>query len=468
MLSSVLMSLRRFRRALPVGAFLFAFVIARAGSDDFAGTLPEDYLPELKPILQAALKQSPQVIAKEIEIAQSEARAMAVDAQRLPSLGGHLDYAYNQTAISGNSGTQTRDSGVFYGLALNQPLFHWGALANQSAAARIEVSIAEKNFAETYRLVAVNLRQQYLTLIAKNAVLRQARFALAQSATDLQRAKDDRGLGNVSPATSAAQQLSFDEASLGVERVEAEFAGLQRGFARLAGIDQIAEDAIPLEIGAPHYSAATVTELLAGLVRDGAKSTFEAQVRELQMHEADLNYKIASVRLRPNINAGASLNQENTTNATTTSVLQQGVARQTATVTMQWSIFDGYATQAAKRDALASKRLHERELKTAVQGTLDQAQTLQRQIGIDARAMELTETHRKLAEDQLAKAKEGAALGDLRRSAIAGATNLLYYHEANNTAARATFLAHWAELVSLVGTDPVLNNLPANYVREKR
>ena len=464
------MSLRRARRALPAGVFLLALVGARAGSDEFAGTLPEDYLPELKPILQAALKQSPRLFAQEIEITRREAQAAGADAQRLPSVGGHLDYAYNQTAVSGNSGSQSRDAGALYWLGVNQPVFQWGALANQSAAAHIEVSIAEKNYAEAYRSLAIDLRRQYLSLIVKKASLRQVRFALAQSATDLKRAQSDRALGNsnISAAAAAAQQLGFDEASLGVERAEAEFAGSRRTFARLAGIDDLAEAAIPLEISLPRYSTEVVAGLLAGLSNDKGMSTFEAQVSELRIHQADLGYKIASVRLRPKVNAGASLSQENTTNATTTTVHQQGVARQTAIVTMQWSIFDGFATQAAKRDALANKRLHERELQTAVQETLDRAQTLQRQIAIDARAMELAEIHRKLAVEELGKAKDEVARGNQSVAAITGATSSLYNSEANSIANRATFLMHWTELVSLVGSDPVLNNLPANYAREKR
>jgi len=467
MLSSVPKSLRRVWRALPVVAALLARVAAHAGPDDYAGTLPEDYLPELKPILLAALK-SPRVISRELEIAQSEAHVIGVDSQRLPNVFGHLDYVYNQTAISGNSATENRDSGALYGLAVSQPLFHWGALANQSAVARIEVAIAEKNFAETYRLVAVDLRQRYLGLIVKKAALRHSRLGLPQAESDLKYAKDELKLGNRSPNAVAAQQLGFDEASLGLAHAEAEFAGLRRSFARIAGMDDLTEDAIPLEIAKPVYASGAAAGLVARLQSDGAKSTLEAQIHEAQIHQADLNYKIANVRLRPNINAGASLDQENTTNATTNSVLQQSVARQMAIVTMQWSIFDGLATKGLRLEALNSKRLHEHELKKSTQETVDRAQELQGQIEMAARALDQAETHRLLAAGELTKAKEENGLGNVSTRIVADRTRDLYFWEANSTGARATLLSQWAELVSLAGLDPVLNNLPSNYVRETR
>jgi len=70
MLSLILMSPRGKGRALSVFGLLFVLGTARADTTVIAGSLPEDYLPELKVIIGAALRQSPQIIAKEIEIEQ--------------------------------------------------------------------------------------------------------------------------------------------------------------------------------------------------------------------------------------------------------------------------------------------------------------------------------------------------------------------------------------------------------------
>ena len=81
-----------------------------AGAPAIGGTLPEDYLPALAPILQVARQRSPQVIAAEIEVALSEAQAFAADAPRLPSLSANLNFTANQTAVPGDVTIQTRST----------------------------------------------------------------------------------------------------------------------------------------------------------------------------------------------------------------------------------------------------------------------------------------------------------------------------------------------------------------------
>ena len=132
MLSSAFMSLRRRARAIPVLAVLFALPVAAADLPDIAGTFPEDYLPELRPILATALHQSYQVIAKQIEMDQSNARVYGANAARLPGVSGSLTYAVNKSATSDNSSESSRSSGVFYGFGVSQALYHWGQLQNET------------------------------------------------------------------------------------------------------------------------------------------------------------------------------------------------------------------------------------------------------------------------------------------------------------------------------------------------
>src|SRR5512138_1636965 len=126
--------------------------VLRAQPADATGTLPEDLFPPLRPILVEALKKSPRTLAAEMEIALQEARVLGTASQRLPRIGGDLSYSENQTAVSGNTSTQNRDNGLFYRFEIGQALFHWGALKNDVARQRISVAVAEKNYAEAYRL----------------------------------------------------------------------------------------------------------------------------------------------------------------------------------------------------------------------------------------------------------------------------------------------------------------------------
>ncbi len=468
MLSLASNPLRSGRRALVAQLALLACVIVRADPAEVAGTLPEDYLPALKAILETAVKQSPQVIMKEIEIAVSEAKALGIDAQRFPSLGGHVDYASNQTAVSDNSSTRNRSTGLFYDFSLSQPVFYWGALENQSKIARIAVAIAGKNYTEARRTLMVALRQQYLALIAQKARVRHGRFALKLQQADLDLYSDMLAHGTASQGEVAGRKLSLEDSSLELAKRESDFAAMRRTFARLAGLSDVTEDSLPLEIPNPTYSAETASRMLAGFLRDGAKSTFAAEVAQLRIEEADLNGRIARVRRLPKFNAQAGYSVQNSTNASATAVSQTGVAQQSVGIVGSWNIFDSTATKGARLDALETKRLRERELQVAVETAMDSAQKLERDLAIDAREMKMTEVRRTLAAGQVDRAKDEVARGNFKPTAVDDATASQYIAEFNNANARAKFLGHWSEFVSLADADPMVNTATPPNAREKR
>jgi outer membrane protein TolC len=131
------------RRAALLAAGIVA--LRAAPVEGIQGSLPEDHLPELRPFLEKALRLSPQLISAEFDRILAEIRVTSADAARIPSVGGNLNLATNQTAISGNTNSQTRDSGFFYNIGVTQPLFHWRALQNQSASARLNRLVADKS-----------------------------------------------------------------------------------------------------------------------------------------------------------------------------------------------------------------------------------------------------------------------------------------------------------------------------------
>ena len=462
------MSLRPVARVLSVLALFCAGPVARAQRPDTAGTFPEDYLPALKPILATALRQAPQVIAKQLELEGSTLRVMGANSLRLPSLGGNLTFASNETAISSNNSTRTRDNGVFYNFGLSQSIYHWGALKNEGDKARIGVLIAQKSYAEASRMLAVTLRRSYLELIVKKSLLQQLRFARDLNVAELKLAKEKLASGLFSQGDIAARELALSDENLRTQRAEVELVAQRRAFARLAGIGELAEAAIPSEIPSPTYDAAATSALLATLVRDGGRQTFQAQVSELRAREADLNYRIARVRLLPKFGASAAYSLENTTNASATTVSQQGVARQTVAIGASWSIFDGFASRAAKRDALVNKRAAELELKTSSEAAVDAAQALVQLLELDVQAMAMSALRVGLASAQLGKMEEELKLGNVPQTTVDQTLSGLKVMEFNNASARATFLARWSEFASLVGADPALTQLPARHDSEKR
>ena len=80
---------------------------------------------------------------------------------------------------------------LLYNASVTQPIFQWGAYKNQAAMGDLGEKIAERQFAEAYRMLAVSIREQYMALIGKKIALRNAQFALklSQESLEVQQAR---------------------------------------------------------------------------------------------------------------------------------------------------------------------------------------------------------------------------------------------------------------------------------------
>jgi outer membrane protein TolC len=459
------------QRALLRAAFAFisfSFVIgASAQPTELAGTMPEDYLPELKEILATALQRSPQLIAADFDRSVQEARIYIANSARLPSVRGTSEYASNQTSASGNSSSQSRASGFFYRFEAGQALFHWGALKNQSLAAQINLLVAKKNFAIVTRELSGVLRKSYLALIVEKGRLRQNRRVLELMGAEIQVLEEKKQSGSISAAALEGEKFHEREVRLDLERAEADFTANRRRLARLAGMADVPEAKVADDIPRPIYSEALTTSITSSLLREGAKSTLEYEVYDLKVREATLRHKIEKTRLLPKINMGAGYSLENNTDVNGNSVTQQAFQRQSINVNAQWNMFDGLATRGAIREALAAKRLHERNLNVKVEQILQDAQILERTLKLDVVQLDLSEIRRGMAVEGQKRATEEVAQGLIARTDIERANVAILQADAKNLEARAVFFGRWSDFVALTGDDPVLTSLPSRYVREK-
>ncbi len=463
------LTLRRVVSRLAFTLFvLFSIAGARAQPGDIAGTMPEDYLPDLKQILSGALQRSPDVMAKEFERLAQEARVTIANSARLPQAGGNFNYGSTQTATAGNTSSQTRDNGFFYNFGVSQAIFHWGALRNQADAARINLLVTERSFALAYRELSVLLRKTYLALIVEKARLRQMQQTLALARNDVVIATEKKERGSISSAALEGEKLTLRESTLDFNRAEAEFAKNRRRFAQLAGMAEFPEERIPLEIPRPAYSEPRAAAMTAEFLRDNAKSSLEFEIYDLRLREAELRQKIEAVRLLPKVGANANYSLENTTNVNGIIAEQRAVTRQTIGIGGSWNVFDGFATRGAKREALVAKRSLEHRKAVDIELLLQNAQNLERALKLDAELLELTDTRHGMAIEGHKRISEEVGFGLLPKGDIDRAQVGILQSSARNLEARAAFLGRWSEFVALTRDDPVLNNLPARYVREKK
>jgi outer membrane protein TolC len=461
-----------FQRAAlrAVCALLVLLALSRAAVPpaDLAGTMPEDYLPGLKSILEAAFQRSPQLIAADFDRTLAEVRIMSADAGRLPNVGGNLNYANNQTAISSNTSSQTRDNGLFYNIGVTQPLFHWRALQNQSALARLNLLISQKSYERATRDLGVILRKAYLALVVEKARLRAAQDVLQLMRNEIPVTAEKKERGTVSSATLEGDKLRVREVQLDVDRVATEFDANRRRFARLAGLADLPEAAVPDEIPAPRFSPELAAVLTATALRDGAKSTLEWEIADMRVRDAMLRISSEKVRLYPKFFANAGYSLENSTNINGNAVNQQGIQRRTVSVYAQWSIFDGFATRAAVREALVSKRVQERLQQAEIDGILQNIQIFERYLKLDAEQLELSAIRHGMAIESRKVIAREFEFGNVPKGDLDRAQGAILQAEAKQQESRATLLGRWSEFVALASADPALHNPSFRHVREKK
>jgi outer membrane protein TolC len=434
--------------------------------------LPEDFLPGLRDILHSVLQQSPQMIAHDIDLATQEANRYQQVAPEWPSISsgfGYIDYhsavSVGKTFASSSASSQ----GPIYNLNFTQPVYHWGALRAAADIGDLSVEISERQYADAYRQLATTIRSQYLSLIMQKVQLRNLRFALDQARTSfgVVEARFKSGAATSSDDTNA--HLAVDDASLALDRTTEDFAHAKRLLMLMAGLTELSDDSMPEEIPKPVYSAAAPTALLQGFERDGVNKTLQAQIYNYQITQSELNYKIAKYRLYPRLDLAFSLSEQYQAQGVNLPNGQAGFTEKQyfyndVTLAANWSIFDGFATRGAKLAALASKRANERNLQTYLDQTLEQARYMGRQVEFAARAMALAEERFSFAEGGLQRTKDNLKLGTGSQTDVDQATAIFYQWQAVAFSARIDFFSRWSDYVSLLGLDPVLNNLSAHFI----
>jgi outer membrane protein TolC len=452
------------RLPITLSLVLAATVSLRAEAPTVQGTLPEDYIPGLSALLKQAVERSPTTISASVSVAQAEAGRYLNAALLWPQVGLNADYAVSIQSQKG-APSSPPNKGFFYSANINQPLFQWGAYKNQALIGSLGEKIAERQFAEAYRILAISIREQYMGLVGKKIQLRNVRFnlKLANEALQVQQAKLDAGA--TSEAVVSGYRLAVDDAQLAEDRQEEDFSYAKRVFTRLVGIDDLSDDSVPIELKHPDFSPALADAILTGFVGEGIESTFQSEVYKMSVRQQDLNYSIAKVRLLPKVAAAAGISFLNQTQISGQNVSQIGIQTENYSIGANWSIFDGFATRGAKLSALSSKRLVERARQTYIDQTIDQVSDMRKQVAFSSRAMRLAEVHNALIEAEVKRLGDDKALGYASQATIDSGIVTLYATEFNMAYARSDYFGRWTEFISLAGIDPALANLQSRYVR---
>jgi len=430
--------------------------------------LPEELMPELDGILKVALAQSPQMVMRSIDLIQNEANLGTARSSLLPNASLGASYSVNGAAVASNTDSTSRASGIYYSASISQPLFRWGTLKAQLDAAKIQLLISQKNYAEAYRILALSIRSHYLSLVVKKLTLRNLKYSHRLTTNALALEEDKLRNGRISQSEIVNLRLQMEEVSLQVERATEDLAHTKRLLLRQAGLQSLSDDQIPEGIPALAFESTAATAMLQRFLGVEWEEHPIVQLNRGWVRVAELNYKQAKYRLYPMFGLGASISQSNSTSASGGFVSQASVLSQYVGVNMSWSIFDGFATRAAKISAKANQRTYERQLQTATDQLMDQATNLERQVGFAYRAMRLAQTRAELSESAVRMLQEDANNGIASRTMVEVATGSYYQSQLTVLNQRVEFLTRWSEFVSTLGRDPVLQQLPAHYFAHAR
>jgi outer membrane protein TolC len=463
---SIYLMYRHLRLAALSTVLLGLFSPLSAQSTGDLPALPETYFPGLKTILGTALQQSPRIISKNADIAIAETNRIVARSGQLPNAGAYASYYPWDRQERADRQSPDNPSGASnvqrfaYGLTVTQPLFHWGALKNATRIGELQLKIAQGQMAEAYRLLAEEIRSQYLSLIIKKSYLARARFnqRIADDELVLARSKLEKHV--IADADIFGPTIAAEQARLLTDHNESDYEYARMLFGKLYGAGPLSDDQVPAEIPAVVPASSTLQQMTTEFIGQPELNTYSLDAAKRAIEVEQLNYKIASARLRPKFNVVVGTSQDQQSYSINPGSRYQ-VRDYYAGGALNWSIFDGFATRSAKAASLIRRRQLERAYQEQSADTIAGVRKQLRELEFSSRGLVIVE---KLLGSSAAYVR---IKGEDQGRGLASETDVqvarLGYQDSQINAynARADYLMKVAELLSTIQKDPILANIPA-------
>lgn len=419
--------------------------------------LPEKSHPGLETILRSAVQQSPRMVNRALELEIAENDRIAARANLLPSLSA--SYGYNRatdkygTAI-GNSSIKTP-----YSLVLSQPLFHWGERWNNNKIGKIQEKIAQGQYREGYRMLAQQLRRDYLRLIVQKQSVTRALFYKQYMGNQLKLQEDRYSKKLISESEIVFARVNDEQAEIGMEQTQLDYASAKQAFVRLAGLNSLDDEAIPDSVAEQTYSSVPYEQLLAEFLAQKDPNSVAAFNLRQQLDIANLSYANAKTRLRPKVNAVFGLTQDEQTNFAG-SGNKYSVASRYAGISINWTIFDGFAAGAATRNSLARRRILENDYHELTGQLAQAAQSAEKQINFSARLMAINDRALASSKGYFRTVQEDFRRGIKSETDVGQVQLNVYDTEIITSNARADYLMKIGEFLATLNEDPIVANIP--------
>ncbi len=438
-----------FRVVLASGACLVAANLTSAADSP---VMPEDVFPQLRQILADVAKQSPRMVAQNLNLLIADGNLVQAKSGLYPSVGGFYTASKASDEREDQPGVTLETDKIYYSFSINQPIFHWGERRNNARIGEINRQIANENYNEAYRLLAQEVRSTYLSMIARKVQLANATYTKKLAEEDLALAESRLAKKEVAEGAIFQTRIGADQARLSLETADWDYSIAKQNFATLTGLPVPSDAAVPNEIPGLAGSKAAVDKLLARFLAQDELPTATARILRQQVLVEDLSYKNQKTRLRPKLSMVAGITQDE--QSYTINVAQKySLKSQYVGLSVSWSIFDGFATRGAVSSALARKRLSEHNLKDYNARTAEEARRAARMVDLAEKQLAISERLLNNAGNFLEYTKADFGRGQASETEVAraqaGYNNMLV----STISTRSNYLHRVSEFVSLIGAD---------------
>ena len=431
--------------------------------------LPETYFPGLASLIETAAKQSPRMTARNTENAIAEADRITARSGQLPSAGGYFSYYpwVNETrAVAGqdSGGNPLPDqkltpTKIAYNFTITQPIFHWGALRNNTRIGELQQKITEGQTADAYRVLVDEIRAQYLQVIVNKVALARSRFNEKVSDDQLTLARSKREKNVISEADLFGPTIAAEQARLAADRAADDYESSRIYLGKLCGSAPLSDDQVPTEIPPITPASSGLQEVITEFTRHEELDTYALQALRDQIESERLNYKVASTRLLPKFNLAAGTSQDEQSYSVDITNKYK-VQSYYAGATINWSIFDGFAARSAKVSSLARRRQLEANYRNQTADTIAAVKTQMRQLEFTSRNLSIVERMLGSAGNMLTARKEDIARGIASEADVNAAQSAFYDWQLAAFGARNEYMMRVAKLLSATQQDPALANSP--------
>jgi len=420
--------------------------------------LPERVLPGLDPVLRTAAQQSPRMVSRALDLEIAENNRIQARSALLPNVGGSARI-FETRDDRADLADPVRVQKTYYDFALNQPIFHWGERRNTARIGEIQKFMADGNYREAYRGLAQEIRAKYYSLIVQKQQVARWREAVAYANQQVKLFEDRLAKKVISEIEIASVRLNAEQSQITFERIEFEFEMSKQSFARVTGTPVLRDDQIPDTMPRLRHDPTAVDQMLAGFLSRKELPTPEAVNARYSRQISELSLQNEKTRLRPKFSLSLGANQDEQA-YTINGAQKYRVNSLYAGVTISWTVFDGFASQAAKRNAFARLRQSEIESNEVTNRLAQQAQQQAKLINFAARSMAISDRALESAEGNVASKVSEFQRGIISETDVALARIALIDSRIATFASRSDFLGRVTDFLGTLAEDPAMAYLP--------